>query len=137
MKSLNRRDYNMDDSKFFKLQYKPQSNKIYALHFTGDNLSKLIKYLNKFGLEAHITCSHESAMSMHIHNGSLDNIGNIDVLAWIGNYIIFVIDNKHKIQKIEVKNSLSQIIEEYCIVMKDEDEEDEEYDQDETYLNLL
>lgn len=127
----------MDDSKFFKLQYKPQSNKIYALHFTGDNLSKLIKYLNKFGLEAHITCSHESAMSMHIHNGSLDNIGNIDVLAWIGNYIIFVIDNKPKIQKIEVKNSLSQIIEEYCIVMKDEDEEDEEYDQDETYLNLL
>lgn len=35
MKSLNRRDYNMDDSKFFELQYKP--NKIYALRFTLDN----------------------------------------------------------------------------------------------------
>lgn len=113
----------MDDSKFFKLQYKHQSTNICAIHFIWNNLYKLVEYLNKLGLEAQVTCPPKDAISIHIYNCSL---GKIDKIAWLNDYIIFIVDDKNNIEEIEIKNSLSHIFEEYYIVMKDG-----AYDQDE------
>lgn len=122
----------MDDSKFFKLQYKPQSNKIYALHFTLENTDKLLQCFYRFMLDAKFILCPDAIVQLHIFD---TKNSQINIRLCVGDYILFILNDRGNIERIEVKNSLSQIIEEYCIVMKDE--EDEEYDQDETYLNLL
>lgn len=110
----------MDDSKFFELRYKP--NKIYALRFTLDNTDKLLQCLYKFGIDAKfITCA-DASVQLHIFD---TKNSQTNIRLCVGDYILFILNDRGKVERIDVRSSLSHISEDYCIVMKDG-----AYDQD-------
>ena len=113
----------MDDSKFFKLQYKPRSNNIYALRFTWDNIDKLFQCLYRLGIDAKLILCADATVQLHMFNTKNSQINN---RVCIGDYVIFILNDRGNVERIEIRNSLSHISEDYYIVMKDG-----EYDQDE------
>jgi hypothetical protein len=126
MKSLNRRDYNMDDSKFFELRYKP--NKIYALRFTLDSTDKLLQCVYRFMLDAKFILCADASVQLHIFD---TKNSQINIRLCVGDYILFILNDRGNMERIDVRSSLSHISEDYCIVMKDGT-----YDQDE-YIGSL
>ena len=114
MESLNRRVYNMDDSKFFELRYKP--NKIYALRFTLDSTDKLLQCVYRFMLDAKFILCVDATVQLHIFDTKNSQINN---RICIGDYILFILNDQGKVERIDVRSSLSHISEDYCIVMKD------------------
>lgn len=113
----------MDDSKFFKLHYKPRSNNIYALRFTWDNIYKLFQCLYRFGIDAKLILCADATVQLHMFNTKNSQLNN---RVCIGDYVIFILNDRGNVERIDIRNSLSHISEEYYIVMKDG-----AYDQDE------
>mgnify|MGYP006895723104 CR=1 FL=1 len=110
----------MDDSRFFELRYKP--NKIYALRFTLDNTDKFLQCLYKFGIDAKFILCVDATVQLHIFDTKNSRINN---RLCVGDYILFILNDRDNIERIDVRSSLSHISEDYCIVMKDG-----AYDQD-------
>lgn len=106
----------MDDSKFFELQYKPQNDKIYALHFTYDNIDKLFQCLYRFGIDAKFILCADATIQLHMFDTKNSQINN---RTCIGDYIIFILNDRGNIKRIDIRGSLSHISEDYCRVMKE------------------
>lgn len=119
----------MDDSKFFKLHYKPRSNNIYALRFTWDNIDKLFQCLYRIGIDAKLILCADATVQLHMFNTKNSQINN---RVCIGDYVIFILNDRGNVERIEIRNSLSHISEDYYIVMKGG-----EHDQDEDIRSLF
>lgn len=118
----------MDDSKFFELQqYKP--NKIYALRFTLENTDKLLQCFYRFMLDAKFILCPDAIVQLHIFD---TKNSQINIRLCVGDYILFILNDRGNIERIDVRSSLSHISEDYCIVMKDG-----AYDQDEDIGSLF
>ena len=117
----------MDDSKFFELRYKP--NKIYALRFTLDSTDKLLQCVYRFMLYAKFILCVDATVQLHIFD---TKNSQINIRLCVGDYILFILNDRGNIERIDVRSSLSHISEDYCIVMKDG-----AYDQDEDIGSLF
>lgn len=111
----------MDDSKFFELRYKP--NKIYALRFTLDSTDKLLQCVYRFMLDAKFILCADASVQLHIFD---TKNSQINIRLCVGDYILFILNDRDNIERIDVRCSLSHISEDYYIVMKDGwDDQDE------------
>lgn len=93
----------MDDSNFFELQYKPRNNKIYALHFTYDNIDKLFQCLYRFMIDAKFILCADATIQLHMFDTKNSQINN---RTCIGDFYRIVSLLKHA----KVTTSFLQII---------------------------
>lgn len=85
----------MDDSNFFELQYKPRNNKIYALHFTYDNIDKLFQCLYRFMIDAKFILCADATIQLHMFDTKNSQINN---RTCIGDYIIFILNDRGNLE---------------------------------------